>query len=46
MLYALIPFAFVSIPVFPCMHSIAMGFALVPLTDIRIVMEATPNSVA
>lgn len=28
------------------MHTVAMGFALVPLSDIRVVMEPPPDAVA
>lgn len=41
---ALVPFAFISVPVGPLMHPVSMSFILMPLPDIGVSVLAFPNT--
>ena len=45
MLDTLVPLAFVSVSVLPCVNAVTMGFTLMPLADVRVIMEAAPDTV-
>ena len=46
MLQAELPFTFIPIPVFPLVNAVSVGFALGPLTDVRIAKDALPDALA
>lgn len=44
MLETIAPLSFVSIAVLPLMNTIAVSFALLPLTDVRVAQNTLPYS--
>jgi hypothetical protein len=46
MLQAVAPLAFISIPVFPLMHAIAIGLGIFPLPYVAVSEDASPYAIA
>ena len=46
MLQTNIPFALVTVSIFPCVNTVAVSFAFMPFPDVTIIKESTPDTIA